>query len=598
MAAFDPPFAPTATATPTATTAPTSGPNASASVFWDHENCAIPKDTRGFVVVRRIKDLLLSRNLTLTNIIAVGDASKMNAQTKLELEESGVVLQNISSGKPSAADIAILNEIMKNIYFHKPPHSIFLISGDRDFSKTLNFLESVNYSVTLIHSNRVSDVLRYSVRDTILWSSLIRGGDASKPCDRSRNGGSSSSSSGSGIGVLSESGGDAGVEKARPARAKPPATIHTRVAPPQSSSSSSSSIVFNRHNQAGFLRSPSGSAVGIMMPYPKSPERALLILREIKAIGMQIARSPKTDVSEANIGRGICLKTELSRFKGRNSKKILARASIMEATNRNFYLLVSCILDLDEKGIKIRKRDLFKSLHSNQSIIKTYGYKSTADYFAAAVVSNVISENKSDETVSLCLAVSTQSTPPQENDAYCATQVKIVVTESPRLSQSPPPLVSSIPRMLSGASSTTSEKPMSADCESDAAESRVCLGMFETETLAVKSVADGSTDDSRNTVKSDTEFVWRFAGSHVGLIGSWDGWQHETPMEEVSSPLDEDSTVPTKTFRTVLGLATGQIYEYVFVVDGMWTVDPEKPVVHRNAFVNNIIQIQCVKQQD
>ncbi|KAJ3211235.1 hypothetical protein HDU82_006328 [Entophlyctis luteolus] len=592
MAAFDPPFAPTATATATATTAPTSGPNASASVFWDHENCAIPKDTRGFVVVRRIKDLLLSRNLTLTNIIAVGDASKMNAQTKLELEESGVVLQNISSGKPSAADIAILNEIMKNIYFHKPPHSIFLISGDRDFSKTLNFLESVNYSVTLIHSNRVSDVLRYSVRDTILWSSLIRGGDASKPCDRSRNGGSSSSSSGSGIGVLSESGGDAGVEKARPARAKPPATIHTRVAPPQSSSSSSSSIVFNRHNQAGFLRSPSGSAVGIMMPYPKSPERALLILREIKAIGMQIARSPKTDVSEANIGRGC------KRFKGRNSKKILARASIMEATNRNFYLLVSCILDLDEKGIKIRKRDLFKSLHSNQSIIKTYGYKSTADYFAAAVVSNVISENKSDETVSLCLAVSTQSTPPQENDAYCATQVKIVVTESPRLSQSPPPLVSSIPRMLSGASSTTSEKPMSADCESDAAESRVCLGMFETETLAVKSVADGSTDDSRNTVKSDTEFVWRFAGSHVGLIGSWDGWQHETPMQEVSSPLDEDSTVPTKTFRTVLGLATGQIYEYVFVVDGMWTVDPEKPVVHRNAFVNNIIQIQCVKQQD
>lgn len=153
----------------------------SATVFWDFENCPVPRGMRGYQVVRKLKDyIVVGRKLQLANIIAIGNTSQLSENCKEELEsivylitDSGVAIQHISSGKPAAADVGILGEIMKFIYFHRPPHSIFLISGDRDFSKILNFLESVHYHVVLVHSPTISDVLRYSVNDCIAWRDLL-----------------------------------------------------------------------------------------------------------------------------------------------------------------------------------------------------------------------------------------------------------------------------------------------------------------------------------------------------------------------------------------------------------------------------------------
>ena len=79
----------------------------------------------------------------MTNITAIGNPSCLASQTMLELQDSGVALQLCTSGKPSAADITILGEIMKTIYINRPPYCIVLISGDRDFSKILNYLVGV-----------------------------------------------------------------------------------------------------------------------------------------------------------------------------------------------------------------------------------------------------------------------------------------------------------------------------------------------------------------------------------------------------------------------------------------------------------------------
>ncbi|KAI8833956.1 hypothetical protein BJ741DRAFT_610618 [Chytriomyces cf. hyalinus JEL632] len=111
----------------------------------------------------------------------MGDTAQLNPTVRADLEESGVSLINVSSSKESAADIAILTELMKTVYFVKPPHEIILISGDRDLSKALHFLESVKYSVTLIHNNMITDVLRHSVRETIHWSSFLEGTESPKP---------------------------------------------------------------------------------------------------------------------------------------------------------------------------------------------------------------------------------------------------------------------------------------------------------------------------------------------------------------------------------------------------------------------------------
>ncbi|KAJ3363771.1 hypothetical protein HDU91_002859, partial [Kappamyces sp. JEL0680] len=89
------------------------------------------------------------------------------------LEQSGVNLHHIGSGKESAADIGILGEIMKLIFFTKPPHAIYLISGDRDFSKILHFLDSLHYDLTLIHNPQVSQTLVHSVNKSVLWKDLF-----------------------------------------------------------------------------------------------------------------------------------------------------------------------------------------------------------------------------------------------------------------------------------------------------------------------------------------------------------------------------------------------------------------------------------------
>lgn len=74
--------------------------------------------------------------------------------------------QRLHSKSPAAADISILHEIVKLVYFHRPPHNIVLITGDRDFSKILNFLDQVHYNVSYIHAKDMSDVMQFSINGT------------------------------------------------------------------------------------------------------------------------------------------------------------------------------------------------------------------------------------------------------------------------------------------------------------------------------------------------------------------------------------------------------------------------------------------------
>ncbi|KAI9199269.1 uncharacterized protein BJ171DRAFT_219325 [Polychytrium aggregatum] len=143
-----------------------------AHILWDIENCAVPSGTSPPQVVRQLRNLILGRKETLINIIAIADLELMNRAVKTALGDCGVALQNVSSRRPSAADNAILCELMKISFFQKPPHSIYLISGDRDFGSCLSFLESVQYHVVLIHPPRISDALRYCVRELIPWSEI------------------------------------------------------------------------------------------------------------------------------------------------------------------------------------------------------------------------------------------------------------------------------------------------------------------------------------------------------------------------------------------------------------------------------------------
>ena len=101
------------------------------AVFWDIENCSVPngnssykmlirKGIKCFELVRRLKSLLQQihqKNFGYVyqylEIIAVGNLKQIPDITRKELQDSGVVTIDCASGKPSAADISLLIEIMK-----------------------------------------------------------------------------------------------------------------------------------------------------------------------------------------------------------------------------------------------------------------------------------------------------------------------------------------------------------------------------------------------------------------------------------------------------------------------------------------------------
>lgn len=75
-----------------------------------------------------------------------------------------------------------------------------------------------------------------------------------------------------------------------------------------------------------------------------------------------------------------------------------------------------------------------------------------------------------------------------------------------------------------------------------------------------------------------TCILWANSGSEVLVTGSFDGWATQRKMEKSSSGICSLS----------LKLYPGQ-YEIKFIVDGLWKVDPLRPIVKHGAFENNLL---------
>ncbi|KAJ4769430.1 5'-AMP-activated protein kinase-like protein [Rhynchospora pubera] len=74
--------------------------------------------------------------------------------------------------------------------------------------------------------------------------------------------------------------------------------------------------------------------------------------------------------------------------------------------------------------------------------------------------------------------------------------------------------------------------------------------------------------------------VWPNPASEVLLAGSFDGWTSKRRMEKSREGI----------FSLNLMLYPGK-YEIKFIVDGVWTVDPLRPVVHQSGHENNLLTV-------
>lgn len=77
-----------------------------------------------------------------------------------------------------------------------------------------------------------------------------------------------------------------------------------------------------------------------------------------------------------------------------------------------------------------------------------------------------------------------------------------------------------------------------------------------------------------------TCIIWHSSASEVLLAGSFDGWTTQIKMDKSE----------TGVFSLSLKLYPGR-YEIKFIVDGVWRVDPLRPIVNNNGYENNVLII-------
>ncbi|KAG5604205.1 hypothetical protein H5410_025697 [Solanum commersonii] len=109
-------------------------------------------------------------------------------------------------------------------------------------------------------------------------------------------------------------------------------------------------------------------------------------------------------------------------------------------------------------------------------------------------------------------------------------------------------------------------------------EGKVALTLTDAEKLLAKK--QKRIDGARKALQKlrTTQIVWHNSASEVLLTGSFDGWTTQRKMEKLR----------TGVFSVSLKLYPGS-YEIKFIVDGIWKVDPLRPVVHNNGHENNLL---------
>ncbi|KAG6751460.1 hypothetical protein POTOM_043648 [Populus tomentosa] len=183
--------------------------NAKTSVWWDIENCAVPRGCDPHAIARNISSALVEMNyFGPVSISAYGDTHGINSTAQQALSSTGIALNHVPEGMlvllvpfevfaswgawrravvPTSAGYALAcvkdasdKKILVDMLFwavdNPAPANYLLISGDRDFSSALHQLRMRRYNILLAQPKAASVPLVAAAKNVWLWTSLLAGG--------------------------------------------------------------------------------------------------------------------------------------------------------------------------------------------------------------------------------------------------------------------------------------------------------------------------------------------------------------------------------------------------------------------------------------
>ncbi|KAJ9585358.1 hypothetical protein L9F63_002855, partial [Diploptera punctata] len=128
-------------------------------VFWDIENCQVPKGRSAIAVAQVIRDRFF-HGYREAEFIVVCDVKKENSQVIQELNDAQVNLIHVASTCKNAADEKLRQSIRRFADIHGSPAAIILISGDINFAADLTDLKHrKKMHVILLHNSSASEAL-------------------------------------------------------------------------------------------------------------------------------------------------------------------------------------------------------------------------------------------------------------------------------------------------------------------------------------------------------------------------------------------------------------------------------------------------------
>ncbi|XAR52754.1 hypothetical protein NMG60_11020986 [Bertholletia excelsa] len=147
------------------------------SVWWDIENCQVPKGCDPHTIAQNISSALAKMNYCgPVSISAYGDTTGIPAAVQQALNSTGIALNHVPAGVKDASDKKILVDMLFWAVDNGAPANYLLISGDRDFSNALHQLRMRKYNILLAQPHRASAALRAAAKNVWLWTNLVAGG--------------------------------------------------------------------------------------------------------------------------------------------------------------------------------------------------------------------------------------------------------------------------------------------------------------------------------------------------------------------------------------------------------------------------------------
>ncbi|CAI9769308.1 unnamed protein product [Fraxinus pennsylvanica] len=150
---------------------------AKVSVWWDIENCQVPKNCDPHAIARNISSALVKINYCGSlSISAYGDTTKISPAVQQALSSTGIALNHVPAGVKDASEKKILVDMLFWAVDNPAPANYLLISGDRDFSNALHQLRMRRYNILLAQLQIASAPLLAAAKSVWLWTSLSAGG--------------------------------------------------------------------------------------------------------------------------------------------------------------------------------------------------------------------------------------------------------------------------------------------------------------------------------------------------------------------------------------------------------------------------------------